>query len=196
MNDTAEEWRPVVGWEGYYEVSSLGNVNTVARRCASRGGVGTKAVMAMRRKPQVDSKGYHRLCLRDGARRKSYRLVHQLVVEAFIGPIKRGHCPNHKDGNRINNSIGNLEVCTESENHLHRCRVLGRGRGETHNLAILTDAKVIAIRAKYALRTRDYGAAAALARSYGVSASVIYAVVHKKSWRHVNGPAPALPSSP
>lgn len=187
MNDeTQEEWRPVVGWEGFYEVSSLGNVNTVARRCASRGGVGTKAVHAMRRKPQLNQHGYHVLCLRDGYRRKIYKAIHRMVAEAFIENKNGLSEVNHRDGLRTNNRLSNLEWCSSSQNHLHRCRVLGRGRGETHNLALLNDEKVRAIRAEHVLRTRNYGAFADLGRKYGVSPAVIRNVVVGNSWKHVN----------
>ena len=180
-----EEWRPVVGWEGLYEVSSWGNVNTVEHRAPSRGGVGFKTVPGMRRKTQLNAHGYPVVCLRRG-KFVQLRTVHRMVVEAFIGPIAVGMNTNHLDGVRSNNHLRNLEICTASENHLHRCRVMGRGRGETHNLALLNDAKVIAIRAEYALRDRDYGACANLGRKYGVSAAVIGRAVRRETWQHVS----------
>jgi hypothetical protein len=190
-----EEWRPVVGWEGLYEVSSWGNVNTVEHRAPSRGGVGFKTVPGMRRKTQLNAHGYPVVCLRRGKLVK-LRVVHRMVVEAFIGPIPDGMNTNHLDGVRSNNRLQNLEICTASENHLHRCRVMGRGRGETHNLALLDNAKAIAIRAEYALRDRNYGACAKLARKYGVSAGVIQSVVKWKNWKHVSSEAQAQPASP
>lgn len=183
--EAQEEWRPVVGWEGLYEVSSWGNVNTVEHRAPSRGGVGFKTVPGMRRKTQLNRHGYPVVCLRHG-KIVQLRTVHRMVVEAFIGPIPDGMNTNHLDGVRSNNRLQNLEICTASENHLHRCRVMGRGRGETHNLAILNNEKVIAIRAEYAARKRNYGACADLGRKYGVSSAVIQSVVTGRNWKHVS----------
>ena len=58
-------------------------------------------------------------------RRKTF-LVHRLVYEAFMGPIPKGMWVNHKDGNKLNNHISNLELTTPKQNHEHARDVLRR----------------------------------------------------------------------
>jgi hypothetical protein len=105
----AEEWRFVVGCDDY-EVSSCGRVraewNTVLKQTTSR-------------------KGYLVIQLRvDG---EIWTVpVHKLVAAAFIGECQDGRQVNHKDGNKRNNTPGNLEYVSGSENMLHRFRVLGQ----------------------------------------------------------------------
>lgn len=68
------------------------------------------------------------------------RYIHRLVLEVFSG-LKPGHECNHKDGNKTNNSLENLEWVTKSQNQRHRCDVLGRGNKKGIN-AKLTDEQI------------------------------------------------------
>jgi NUMOD4 motif/HNH endonuclease len=117
MSDPNLSWRPVAGWEGFYEVSSDGQIWSRPRE-RTRGGI---------LKPGVAGDGYLyvRLC-RPG--RRHARMIHLLVLEAFAGPrpdpppgCKRIDA-RHLDGNRLNNSITNLAWGTHSENQLDRVR--------------------------------------------------------------------------
>lgn len=67
---------------------------------------------------QENSVGYLRVRLCKNGKRQ-HKLVHRLVYETFIGPIPENYEINHKDHNKYNNSINNLEVVTHSEN-LHK----------------------------------------------------------------------------
>ena len=69
--------------------------------------------------------GYHRVNLSFGKVAKKFR-VHRLVAEAFIENQLNKPFVNHKDGNKLNNCIENLEWCTSSENEYHSYRVLGK----------------------------------------------------------------------
>lgn len=60
------------------------------------------------------------------------KLVHRLVAEAYLPNKENKPCVNHKDGNKNNNSVENLEWCTYSENELHSHRVLGKKTNEEH----------------------------------------------------------------
>lgn len=65
-------------------------------------------------KPGKDHKGYLRVSLKD----KTYK-VHRLVAMAFIENVDNKPQVNHKDGNKQNNNVDNLEWCTNSENQIH-----------------------------------------------------------------------------
>jgi hypothetical protein len=115
MNESAER-RPVVGYEGIYEVSSDGDVFRV--------GGGQGAVAGSKLKPQLNKKGYlHvRLC-RDGV--KKIHRVHRIVAEAFHpNPDNLPHV-NHLNGIKSDNRADNLEPSNPSLNNLHAYRVLG-----------------------------------------------------------------------
>lgn len=107
----AEQWRPVVGWEGTYEVSNKGRVRSIDR-------VGTHAVYGTARlrgkilKPKPDRKGYLRVTL--GHSTCVY--VHHLVLASFIGARPLGLLGLHKDGHNTHNEPGNLYWGTYLDN--------------------------------------------------------------------------------
>jgi len=67
----------------------------------------------------VDTVGYYQCTLRDSNNKKHYKRVHRLVAETFIPNPDNLPQVNHKDGNKLNNDIRNLEWCTNSENTQH-----------------------------------------------------------------------------
>jgi hypothetical protein len=111
---------------------------------------------------------------KDGNPRK--HLVHRLVMEAFVGASDLQ--VNHKDGDKANNSLSNLEYCTSSENMLHRSRVLGKVIGSSNTAAVLRERDIPAIRAD-TRKLKD------IAADYGVTLQAIWYVKKRKNWAHV-----------
>jgi hypothetical protein len=109
------EWRPVVGWEGLYEVSDGGEARSLPRVIIRSDGR-RQPLRGRVLKPAVDRDGYQRVHI--GVKRG----VHQLVVEAFIGPCPPGLEIRHLDGNPANNALSNLRYGTRSENGMDRVR--------------------------------------------------------------------------
>lgn len=102
-----ELWRPVceLGYSDLYEVSNLGRVRSL------------KTGQVLAAAPQ--SRGYLSVGLHIGKPQKSF-LVHRLVAGAWLDPASEGRVQvNHKDGNKQNNVVSNLEWCTSKENHRH-----------------------------------------------------------------------------
>lgn len=102
-----EIWKPVVGYEGRYEVSSRGRV----RSLNYEGHQGVVVEM----KPTLSNFGYYRIGLRSGNKRKTF-MVHRLVAEAFIPNTGEKPFIDHINGIRTDNRVENLRWCTRKEN--------------------------------------------------------------------------------
>lgn len=113
-----EIWRPVVGFESSYEVSSFGNVRSQTRTVKRPGPTGDLYKKSQMLRQNITPKGYRRLQLQDGDRRKN-AMVHRLVAEAFVPNPDDKPIINHIDGNKVNNRVENLEWATHSENVIH-----------------------------------------------------------------------------
>lgn len=124
-------WRSVVGYEGYYEVSSIGNVRRKQ----------TKRIL----KPRI-SNGYCMVDLRVNNIRKYHR-VHRLVAFAFIGrqPTLK-HEIRHFDGNKQNNNSNNLSWGTRKDNEQDKIRHNKTNRGSRNGRSKLTEKQVVQIR--------------------------------------------------
>lgn len=168
-----KEWRPVVGYEGLYEVSNAGQIKRVA------GGSGSKPGRILKNQLK---RGYHQIGLYlDGALK--WHAVHKLVAEAFIELKKPGLQINHKDGNKLNNSPENLEWVTSAENHAHRRQYLGMSnKGKRNGRTILTASQVLEIRDIYDSGNHSW---AKIAEPYGVHPTTIGAIVKRRNWKHI-----------
>lgn len=187
-----EEWRPVVGWDGFYEVSSLGQVKSVTRRITKSDG--SRPCFGGRvMKPFLNTAGYPVVRLSDAASgRRSVARVHRLVASAFLPNPDNLPEVNHKDGVKTNYALGNLEWTTAQGNRKHawdtglRTRAhLPILRGTEKDNAKLDEAAVRHIRAVYAAEGRPL---TALALKYGVSKKTILRVVKGDAWAHVSLP--------
>jgi len=114
-----EEWRAVPGYEGYYEVSSLGNVRSLDRSVTTRNGV-TKLIRG-KTLTQVRYNGKDNyvgvVFCKEGVKAKYS--VHRLVALAFIPNPNNLPEINHKDENKQNNAVENLEWCDRRYNNLY-----------------------------------------------------------------------------
>lgn len=124
MVEVNEIWKDIDGYEKYYQVSNLGRVRSLTRHTRSIVGIDyvyTGKIMSLNK----TDRGYLMAKLSKNCAQKTIR-VNRLVAQAFI--LNNGNKPhvNHKDGNRSNNYVSNLEWVTHSENILHSFRVLGR----------------------------------------------------------------------
>jgi hypothetical protein len=111
-----EEWRAVVGYEGLYEVSNLGNVKRLQRRI--RNGFSTRVIEERNLRIQKLGNGYSVVALTKNYKSKT-TLVHRIVANAFLDNKDNLPVVNHKDSVRHNNNVSNLEWCTVSHNIKH-----------------------------------------------------------------------------
>jgi hypothetical protein len=137
-----ENWKPIVGYEGAYEVSDLGRVRSLERvvMAVNRWGSSTPRRVGGRLLRGTDNgRGYLCVQLCDGGQRAP-QLVHRLVAEAFVPTYEGRHFVNHKDGVKTNNAAANLEWVTRSENMLHAHET---GLAESVKMAVVgTNASV------------------------------------------------------
>lgn len=105
-----EEWKPVVGHEGAYEVSNLGRVRSLDRVITTRAGVKKRRKGQLLR-PIKQKRGYISVQI------QGTKLVHRLVLEAFVGPCPEGMETCHRNGVKTDNRVENLYWGTSSENN-------------------------------------------------------------------------------
>ena len=125
LNKCAEEiWLPVVGYEGLYEISNLGNVRTMGRVIVDS--IGRVRTFGSRLMKQTEIKtrkkeevGYKQVRLTDAEGNSAACLIHRLVGKAFIENLDNKETINHIDGIKNNNNVDNLEWATYSENNKH-----------------------------------------------------------------------------
>lgn len=165
-----EVWLPVVGYEGYYEVSNLGRLRRDAAASPRTEiiqpcGGDTYPVVSLSRNGEVRT---HRL--------------HKLVLTAFCGPAPfEGAHAAHNDGDKANCRLTNLRWATPAENQADVDRHGRRCRGAEVFGAKLEEADIKAIRQRIAKGERNPG----IARDFAVSISTIHLIRHNRIWRHV-----------
>lgn len=120
-----EEWKDIEGFfKGYYQVSNMGRVRSLDREVISNKHGGTRVLkgkimkLSEAKGREVDGSKYLLVNLRREGKNKVYQ-VHRLVAEAFLENKDDLPIVNHKDGNKSNNNVNNLEWCTYSHNNKH-----------------------------------------------------------------------------
>ena len=107
-----EIWQDIKGYEGKYQISSLGRIKSLKRK-----NVTTTHII----KPRLDKNGYLLINLSMNNHKNTFK-VHRLVAETFIPNPDNLPCVNHKDENKTNNKITNLEWCTVKYNNAYNNR--------------------------------------------------------------------------
>jgi len=176
MSQWSEIWAPVPGYEGRYDVSADGQIMRVKHVHGATPGrlIGQ----------HVDARGYYRVTLLGGHRGTARSFfIHRLVAAAFLGPRPEGLQVNHKDGNKSNNTVGNLEYVTPMQNihHAERMGLRPKAKGQDHGMAKLTEADVLEIR-----RRRAAGEPlATIANDFNVTDGRVSVIARRKVWRHL-----------
>lgn len=115
-----EIWKPVLGYEGYYIVSNIGRIASVNRYVKNKAG-GMTLIKGQMLKPQTSLKGYKTITLHKRCKPKTFQ-IHRLVAVAFIeNPLNLPQV-NHKDTDKSNNTVSNLEWITNYDNMQHAIR--------------------------------------------------------------------------
>lgn len=118
-----EIWKDIEGYKGIYQVSTLGRVKSVGRILSYKNHQDREQKETIMH--PYKSRDYLGIVLYSCGKRKSF-LVHRLVADTFIPNIENKEEVNHKNGNKHDNRVENLEWVTHSENNLHCYQVLKR----------------------------------------------------------------------
>jgi hypothetical protein len=119
MHSIPEIWKPVVGYEGLYEVSNFGGMRSLTRLATGPSGKG-RMLRGMRLKTCI-REGYPSITLSRNASHKSCS-IHTLVMSSFVGKCPAGMEVAHNDGNRKNSVLSNLRYCTRKDNLFDRLK--------------------------------------------------------------------------
>jgi hypothetical protein len=167
MTIIVEQWKPVPGYEGLYEVSDQGRVKSLPN----------KRKFGCMRKTPIGKNGYPAVDLKHNGARKTFT-VHTLVLTAFVGPRPIGYECRHLNGVRNDSRLCNLAWGTPSENDEDRRKHGTFVQGEKHGASKLTNEQVLLIR-------KADGTQKAIAQQFGVSQSLISMIKSSRRWTHV-----------
>ena len=161
------------GYENSYQISDSGRIFTKRRLIGNQIYYGKELV------PQLTQDGYLKVTLsKNGDCKKFY--LHRLVAIQFIENSTNLPQVNHKDGNKLNNNINNLEWCTKQENQSHAVRTGLMQRGQDRPSAKLTEAEVLEIyKLKGILKAQD------IANKYNVSKNTINCILRGSKWAYL-----------
>lgn len=168
----SEEWRDVVGYEGLYEVSNFGRVKSLQRDVAK----------ILKSNPGIG--GYLRVVLCKNEVKKN-RFVHVLVAQAFIPNPEGKKQVNHRDGNKKNNHVDNLEWTTPAENIAHAFELGLRKSGCKHHMAKFTADQVREIRRDCVPGDPERGFKA-FARKFNVTPKIIENAYYRISYKDID----------
>ena len=113
-----EIWIPIIGWEKYYMVSSYGRVKSLERSVQCKGYKKPHLFPERILKHSLSKRGYLRAVLHN-QEKTQYIMISRIVAIHFIKNINNYPIINHKDGNKMNNTVENLEWCTQQQNVQH-----------------------------------------------------------------------------
>lgn len=162
-----EEWKVIPGYSKYL-VSNLGNV---------------KRLDGFPMKQRLDRQGYWRVGIQKDGSKHYQRLVHGLVLLAFVGPRPEKYCGAHLDGDKKNAKLSNLAYVTRKENEAHKEAHGTLMFGEKHYKAKVTQEAVDYIRANYVKGPRGHSNAAELAEKFGFKRNYIAQIASGYVWR-------------
>lgn len=168
-----EIWRDIEGYEKFYQVSNKGRVKSYH----------SNKIKIL--KPIEMSDGYRRVHMALHKNKKSFP-VHRLVARAFIPNPEKKSFVNHKDGNKSNNSVENLEWATKKENSRHAWKngLCKKKYGSENPNAKFTDEQIKFIRENYKAKDENFGAIP-LAKKFGVCVETISKIAYGKTYRNV-----------
>lgn len=176
-----EIWKEIKGFEGYYQISNLGEVKSVKRVVIRSNKM--KLSVKERFMKQTLCQGYYYVDLfKEGKKTRSF--IHRLIALHFIDNPQNKPSINHINGIKNDNSISNLEWATQKDNiiHAYGAGLMDSSLGENSNLSTLKEKQVIEIRNLYNSGLTNK---TKIGSMFGVTRGAIRSIVNHKSWKHL-----------
>ncbi len=181
-----EVFADIPGYEGYYQVSNYGNVRSLDRVIKEKTGK-TQTIKGRVLKQRINPGGYYYVGLGKNGSKATFA-IHQLVAQAFIPNPKNKKTVNHMDGNKLNNSVANLEWSTYSENLEHAYKAGLKQAVKSSEVASknykrkLTEQQVREIKLLIAAKSLTLKQ---IANQYNVGRSTIGSIKSGRSWSYI-----------
>lgn len=173
-----ETWCDIEGYEGYYQVSNLGQIKGLDRDVLSSGIIRKRKGMVL--KIWKNHAGYNMVTLCKKGKHNG-KAIAVLVAKSFVANPLMLPEVNHIDGDKDNNTASNLEWNTRLQNQRHAVYVLGKHHaGENHYKAKLTCDQVLEIRRLFS--TGKYSKAE-IGRMFGIDKDHAINIINNKSWK-------------
>jgi hypothetical protein len=183
----SEIWLPIPSLNNLYEASNFGRIrrsaNDKRRKSITPGHI---------LKQQINKRnGYLIVTARPEINKQVNIRVHRIIAEAFYGKCPEGFVVNHKDGNKENNCIENLEYVTPAQNNQHALDNKLRKpadmkekspKGENHYNSKITIKEVINI---CKIRKETNMGSRKMEKLLGISKGTINSIIYGKSWKHI-----------
>jgi hypothetical protein len=175
-------WKPVKGFEEYYEVSEDGEIRTIERYITLPTHKYLKKQKILTQ--FVDGRGYMHVKLYDGKGKPKSTTTHRVVAMTFLENPENLPEINHKDANKLNNCLSNLEWISRGDNikHAYKYRDPKTYKGSGNKNSKLIEEQVISIRKEHEVNKTSYKQ---LAEKYNVGITLIGYIIRRKVWKHV-----------
>lgn len=179
MKQINEEWVDIPGYEGHYQISNFGNARSLNRYISTPRGV--RLIKGVPLKLTVRN-GYYAICVHRGESQKTMS-IHRVVALLFVPNPENKPQVNHKDANKLNNHISNLEWATPQENTQHASahNLLNTARGTQKRNHLLNEELVREIKTLLAQGLKS----GKVAKKVNVLPRMVYAVKTLRTWAWV-----------
>lgn len=164
-----EIWKEIKGYEGLYQVSSLGRIKSCEKYVKCKNGKALKKEKILTPK---NVNNYHHILLHKNGNYKNFK-IHRLVAMAFYENPNNYPQVNHIDGNKLNNRVENLEWCTASHNEIHKYKL-----GYKNNRRVLQEFQIPLIKEAYKIFCNQR----VVAKLFNVSQRTITCVLNNISY--------------
>lgn len=187
LRHAPEMFVDILGYEGYYQISNYGNVRSLDRVIKEKTGK-TQTIKGRVLKQRTNPGGYYYVELSKNGTKATFA-IHQLVAQAFLDNPKNKPTVNHINGNKLNNSLPNLEWATYSENLEHayktglRRAVISSEVGSKNYKRKLKPEQVIEIKRLLAAGSLTHKE---IATKFSVARSTVTEIKSGRRWKHLN----------
>lgn len=183
MGNQIEIWKDVIEFDNKYQISNFGRlkmksfkINSSVQKCGFR--INKEKI----KPPQDNGNGYKQFYVQINGKR-ILKYAHRLVATYFIENDLNLPEVNHKDGNKSNNCVGNLEWSTKNDNVIHAVKNNLIKKGSDTWSSKLSEQNVLAIRRLY--KINPYFNKTNVAKKLGVKDTTIHKIIRNQRWKHL-----------